>query len=266
MRDRKAVVYELGLLAEIAAEAGDRRRAGILWGAAEAENERAPGGPLDPRSDRARPRARPRRLRSSKRAGQSVVSCHSRQPWRSGSRMWVLIQRITCREQRPRLVTSRHRPWPLGPREPVFRVSSRTAMRSRCRASLSGSGRRRPRSEGTSQASGLASGLASGAEPPCAEPAQKPVRKKVAPIAAAISRAARSWNRSARSPTAELDGVATLRMRSRTGLMAGSARPACARRTRSPSRLRARLRSGRTSSPGRPPRTTVRPRRARSSG
>ena len=44
MRDRKAVVYELGLLAEIAAEAGDRRRAGILWGAAEAENERAPAG------------------------------------------------------------------------------------------------------------------------------------------------------------------------------------------------------------------------------
>jgi predicted ATPase/class 3 adenylate cyclase len=44
MHDRKAVVYELGLLAEIAAEAGDRRRAGILWGAAEAENERAPAG------------------------------------------------------------------------------------------------------------------------------------------------------------------------------------------------------------------------------
>ena len=44
MQDRKAVVYELGLLAEIAAESGDRRHAGILWGAAEAENERAPAG------------------------------------------------------------------------------------------------------------------------------------------------------------------------------------------------------------------------------
>ena len=44
MHDRKAVVYELGLLAEIAAESGDRRHAGILWGAAEAENERVPAG------------------------------------------------------------------------------------------------------------------------------------------------------------------------------------------------------------------------------
>jgi hypothetical protein len=44
MNDRKAVVYELGLLAEISAQAGDRRRAGILWGAAEAENERVPVG------------------------------------------------------------------------------------------------------------------------------------------------------------------------------------------------------------------------------
>lgn len=44
MRDRKAVVYELGLLAEIDLKAGDSRRAGTLWGAAEAETERAPAG------------------------------------------------------------------------------------------------------------------------------------------------------------------------------------------------------------------------------
>ncbi|MGH3079311.1 MAG: ATP-binding protein, partial [Gaiellaceae bacterium] len=40
MNDRKALVYELGLLAEIVARAGDSRNAGMLWGAAEAESER----------------------------------------------------------------------------------------------------------------------------------------------------------------------------------------------------------------------------------
>jgi predicted ATPase/class 3 adenylate cyclase len=40
MHDRKALVYELGLLAEIEAKAGDTRHAGTLWGAAEAESER----------------------------------------------------------------------------------------------------------------------------------------------------------------------------------------------------------------------------------
>jgi predicted ATPase len=40
MFDRKAVVYELGLLAEVDAAAGDTERAGKLWGAAEAESER----------------------------------------------------------------------------------------------------------------------------------------------------------------------------------------------------------------------------------
>jgi predicted ATPase len=40
MNDRKALVYELGLLAEIVARAGDARSAGMLWGAAEAESER----------------------------------------------------------------------------------------------------------------------------------------------------------------------------------------------------------------------------------
>jgi hypothetical protein len=40
MNDRKALVYELGLLAEIVARAGDSRSAGMLWGAAEAESER----------------------------------------------------------------------------------------------------------------------------------------------------------------------------------------------------------------------------------
>jgi hypothetical protein len=40
MYDRKAVVYELGLLAEVDGAAGDTERAGKLWGAAEAESER----------------------------------------------------------------------------------------------------------------------------------------------------------------------------------------------------------------------------------
>jgi tetratricopeptide (TPR) repeat protein len=44
MRDRRAVVYELGLLAQISASAGDTHQAGLLRGAAEAENERMPVG------------------------------------------------------------------------------------------------------------------------------------------------------------------------------------------------------------------------------
>jgi hypothetical protein len=44
MHDRKGVVYELGLLAEIDAKTGQRHRAGVIWGAAEAERERAPAG------------------------------------------------------------------------------------------------------------------------------------------------------------------------------------------------------------------------------
>ena len=44
MHDRKAVVYELSLLAEISARAGNLQLAGTLWGAAEAENERTPVG------------------------------------------------------------------------------------------------------------------------------------------------------------------------------------------------------------------------------
>ncbi|MBA2642072.1 MAG: hypothetical protein H0U82_03965, partial [Actinobacteria bacterium] len=44
MRDRKGIVYELALLAEIAAKTGQDHRAGLLWGAAEAERERAPAG------------------------------------------------------------------------------------------------------------------------------------------------------------------------------------------------------------------------------
>jgi predicted ATPase/class 3 adenylate cyclase len=44
MQDTRGVVYELALLAEIAAAAGDRVRAGRLWGAMEAEIERAPVG------------------------------------------------------------------------------------------------------------------------------------------------------------------------------------------------------------------------------
>ena len=43
MHDRKAVVYELGLLAEIAAGL-EIVGARASWGAAEAENERAPAG------------------------------------------------------------------------------------------------------------------------------------------------------------------------------------------------------------------------------
>ena len=44
MHDLKGVVYELSLLAEIDAKTGRRHRAGILWGAAEAERERVPAG------------------------------------------------------------------------------------------------------------------------------------------------------------------------------------------------------------------------------
>jgi predicted ATPase/class 3 adenylate cyclase len=40
INDRKALVYELALLAEISARAGESRHAGMLWGAAEAESER----------------------------------------------------------------------------------------------------------------------------------------------------------------------------------------------------------------------------------
>ena len=45
MHDRRGQVYELRLLAEIGASAGDARLAGVLIGATEAENERAPVGP-----------------------------------------------------------------------------------------------------------------------------------------------------------------------------------------------------------------------------
>jgi hypothetical protein len=44
MHDRRGTVFELRLLAEIAASAGDDRLAGTLHGAAEAENERLPVG------------------------------------------------------------------------------------------------------------------------------------------------------------------------------------------------------------------------------
>ena len=44
MRDRNGIVYELALLAEIAAKTGQDHRAGLLWGAAEAERERVPAG------------------------------------------------------------------------------------------------------------------------------------------------------------------------------------------------------------------------------
>ena len=70
MNDRKALVYELALLAEIGA-GGWRLRAkpGTLWGAAEAENERMSDGALAPRHGRAR--ARPRLCRRGLRARQS---------------------------------------------------------------------------------------------------------------------------------------------------------------------------------------------------
>jgi len=45
MHDRRGIVHELRLLAEIAASSGDTRLAGVLLGAADAENERAPVGP-----------------------------------------------------------------------------------------------------------------------------------------------------------------------------------------------------------------------------
>ena len=45
MHDRFGVVYELRLLAEIDAAAGDLRRAGVLLGATEAEHQRAAVGP-----------------------------------------------------------------------------------------------------------------------------------------------------------------------------------------------------------------------------
>ena len=50
MHDRFGVVYELRLLAEIDAAAGDLRRAGVLLGATEAEHQRAAVGPrfMDP--------------------------------------------------------------------------------------------------------------------------------------------------------------------------------------------------------------------------
>jgi hypothetical protein len=44
MHDRRGTVYELRLLAEIAASAGDDRLAGTFVGAADAENERLPVG------------------------------------------------------------------------------------------------------------------------------------------------------------------------------------------------------------------------------
>jgi ATP/maltotriose-dependent transcriptional regulator MalT len=44
MYDHKAVVYELGLLAEVNAAAGDSEAAGRLWGAAHAESERTWSG------------------------------------------------------------------------------------------------------------------------------------------------------------------------------------------------------------------------------
>ncbi len=44
MRDRNAMGYELGLLAEVAARSGDARRAGVLRGALDAEAARAPIG------------------------------------------------------------------------------------------------------------------------------------------------------------------------------------------------------------------------------
>jgi predicted ATPase/class 3 adenylate cyclase len=45
MNDRFGVVYEVRLLAELAAAEGDMRRGGVLLGATEAEHERAPVGP-----------------------------------------------------------------------------------------------------------------------------------------------------------------------------------------------------------------------------
>jgi predicted ATPase/class 3 adenylate cyclase len=45
IRDRRAIVAELILLAEIAATSGSRKLAGTLFGAAEAESERAPASP-----------------------------------------------------------------------------------------------------------------------------------------------------------------------------------------------------------------------------
>ena len=44
MNDRAGVLYELAVLAETAAVDGNRHRAGVLWGAAEAEMARAPAG------------------------------------------------------------------------------------------------------------------------------------------------------------------------------------------------------------------------------
>jgi tetratricopeptide (TPR) repeat protein len=44
MHDRSAIVYELGLLAEIHAQNGESERAGTLWGATEVEEVRAPIG------------------------------------------------------------------------------------------------------------------------------------------------------------------------------------------------------------------------------
>ena len=44
MHDRSGIIYELGLLAEIHARAGEPERAGTLWGAIEVEETRAPVG------------------------------------------------------------------------------------------------------------------------------------------------------------------------------------------------------------------------------
>jgi tetratricopeptide (TPR) repeat protein len=44
MHDRSAIVYELGLLAEIHAQTGESERAGMLWGVIEAEEATAPIG------------------------------------------------------------------------------------------------------------------------------------------------------------------------------------------------------------------------------
>ncbi len=45
IRDRRALVAELVLLAEVAAVSGGRKLAGTLFGAAEAESERVPASP-----------------------------------------------------------------------------------------------------------------------------------------------------------------------------------------------------------------------------
>ena len=44
MRDRQMTVFTLARLARLAAESGDERRAGVIWGAIEAEEKRNPMG------------------------------------------------------------------------------------------------------------------------------------------------------------------------------------------------------------------------------